>query len=159
MKFLITIFNKIIKTKKIIYIVLIIFVYSCSCPKKTYKEYKDYMGYRTKELLKKAKAEEKKYTIVILTEAYIKTHIKLKQNDSIIFDKILTGNKSLGVAADIKINNNYDLYFEDKQDNISFVIRKKKLKKYKIIYINKFFYKEKGCKYNIIFSNTLRTFM
>ncbi len=153
--------NKKKKTNRIKVSILFVFILlltSCYSPRIFFENKKNKSNFNVNRVNKYFKLYDKKYSLLILTDGYNKTKIKII-NNKIIFDTLVTSGSGSGLAKVIRINNNYDISIIDKTRNIKLKLKKKYLKKYKYIYVGYGYEYKRKKKYNITYSKFLHMFL
>jgi len=143
----------------ILFVLVILLFTSCYSPRVFFENKKNKSNFNVNRVNKYYKLNDKKYSLLILTDGYNKTKIQIINNEK-IFDTLVTSQRSMGLATAIRINNNYDVLIIDKTRNIKLKLNKEYLKKYKYIYVGygyKNIYTRKK-KYNITYSKFLHMF-
>lgn len=106
--------------------------------------------------LSQMKANSENYSVLIFTQVFDDSRIVIYRNGKILYNNVITSNRSLGLAESIKVDNIYNIKIvEGKYD---FILKKEYLGRYKYIYIEKNQFKKRN-QYKIIYSNTLCGFM
>lgn len=102
------------------------------------------------------KANSENYSVLIFTQVFDDSRIVIYRNGKILYNNVITSNRSLGLAESIKVDNIFNIKIvEGKYD---FILKKEYLGRYKYIYIEKNQFKKRN-QYKIIYSNTLCGFM
>lgn len=105
-------------------------------------------------LLKELRAEEAKYSVVILTQNYKGEKIIIKNSKRKLYDDYTISNLKSKLAREVRIDNTLDTTVYDNLTKTMITIEAKEAQKHKFIYIKK----NPGSKniFTITYSNTLR---
>lgn len=144
--------------KKVLIILAVLIVIGCDtykhkivfsddlCPPKS--------DYHKNKTLEELDAKEEIYSLLFFTSSYNEDKLVIRNTDSLFYDDIMNSNKSVGLAHIIRVSNKSNIEISDINDNYSFSLDSKQLKKYKFVYIKKDMFNKKK-PYLITFSNIL----
>jgi len=126
---------------------------------KTNVQYRDdFRSVSSKEkeaFLKKMKADEKMYSVLIFTKGYKGEGIQVSNTNKVLYSGNVISNLKTGVGHQIRIDNTVDTKVFDSFTKKSVVLESDETKKHKFIYLMKDS-KNKSQPFIITYSNTLR---
>lgn len=145
--------------RQVISVFILGFMFSmCSTPKPKieYEEFNSIMNRHADTLLKSYDAKDKEYSLLTFAKGFENHSIIVINKNDTIYKGNLFSDKSMGWAKTFKIDNRFDTKIIEVDSDYLFVIKSKKAKFYKSIYIERS--PNNNRLYTITFSNTYRDF-
>lgn len=105
--------------------------------------------------LKKLKADEKNYSVLIFTRGYKGEGVQVSNTNKVLYSGNVISNLKTGVGHQVRIDNTIDTKVFDSFTKKSVILESEETKKYKFIYLMKDS-KNKSQPFIITYSNTLR---
>ncbi|MNJ97999.1 hypothetical protein D3C87_157570 [compost metagenome] len=144
--------------KKISYILFLLLFVMCKSPKVEFKEYeKTVSDASINDYLKQLNAIDDEYSVLMFTSGFNGEKMIVMNGSESIWNDKLTSVQGLGWAKSFRVHNEKTIEITDVNNDYHFVLKPKKGKKFKYIYIQR--QSLENVKYVIIYSNSMRSFM
>jgi len=143
-------------TNKIIiihFINIIVVLFGCSNVKREFKNIGSPLNKQQERIaIETINADSSKFTLLFFISGFNEEYT-IKNGKIKIYDGKLKSDPSTGLAKVIKVNNEFHVMIKNKDSDFSFTINRRRLKRYKYVYIKHLSNKIKPY-YKIIFSHT-----